>query len=60
MRDLNELQAKLTLVLAESSKKDEALYKLEKEAGSLVACVQDAKTTISEQEEAIKAMKRSL
>jgi len=50
----------LTLVLAESSKKDEALNKLEKEAGSLVACVQDAKTTISEQEEAIKAMKRSL
>ena len=38
-RDLNELQAKLTLAITESSQKDEALLKLEKEAAKLVSCL---------------------
>lgn len=53
-REINELQAKLVISLAETKKKEEEIFKLEKEVKALVSRVTENEITLTERDETIQ------
>lgn len=53
-REINELQAKLVISLAETKKKEEEIFKLEKEVKALVSRVSENEITLTERDETIQ------
>lgn len=53
-REINELQAKLVISLAETKKKEDEILKLEKEVKALVSRVAENEITLTERDETIQ------
>jgi DNA gyrase/topoisomerase IV subunit B len=54
-REINELQAKLVISLAETKKKEDEIFKLEKEVKALVSRVSENEITLTERDETIQS-----